>query len=103
MSRSLKAINQWLQSHLHLGMREQWDKLMQKLHGHFACYGITVLFARHFLIAGRGRRKPGGILGQVRSDSLSHWSTWRRSEGSTCQVPKFHSSRSRSEVALMAS
>jgi len=28
-------------------------KLMQKLHGHFAYYGITVLFARHFLTAGR--------------------------------------------------
>ena len=41
MSRSLKAINQWLQNHLHLGIREQWDKLMQKLHGHFAYYGIT--------------------------------------------------------------
>src|SRR5689334_21833968 len=41
MSRSLKAINQWLQSHLHLGMREQWDKLMQKLLGHYAYYGIT--------------------------------------------------------------
>ena len=40
---------------------------MQKLHGHFAYYGITVLFAQLFLIAGRGRRKPGGILGQVRS------------------------------------
>src|ERR1700693_2048213 len=39
MSRSLKAINQWLQSHLHLGMREQWDKLRQKLLGHFAYYG----------------------------------------------------------------
>ena len=41
MSRSLKAINQWLQRHRHLGMREQWDKLMQKLLGHFAYYGIT--------------------------------------------------------------
>ena len=41
MRRSLKAINQWLQSHVHLGMREQWDKLKQKLLGHFAYYGIT--------------------------------------------------------------
>jgi hypothetical protein len=30
-----------VQSHLHVGMREQWDKLKQKLHGHFAYYGIT--------------------------------------------------------------
>jgi RNA-directed DNA polymerase len=41
MSRSLKAINQWMQSHLHVGMGEQWLKLKQKLHGHFAYYGIT--------------------------------------------------------------
>jgi len=41
MSRSLKAINQWMQSHLHVGMGEQWVKLKQKLHGHFAYYGIT--------------------------------------------------------------
>jgi hypothetical protein len=35
MSRGLKAINQWLQSHLHLPIRDQWEKLKQKLHGHF--------------------------------------------------------------------
>jgi hypothetical protein len=41
LNRSLKAINQWLQSHLHLAIKEQWEVLMQKLHGHFAYYGIT--------------------------------------------------------------
>jgi RNA-directed DNA polymerase len=41
LNRSLKAINQWLQRHLHIGIREQWEKLMQKLRGHFAYYGIT--------------------------------------------------------------
>jgi RNA-directed DNA polymerase len=41
LSRSLKAINQWMQSHLHLPMRDQWEKLTQKLQGHFAYYGIT--------------------------------------------------------------
>jgi len=41
MSRGLKAINQWLQSQLHLPIRDQWEKLKQKLHGHFAYYGIT--------------------------------------------------------------
>ena len=41
LSRSLKAINQWMQSHLHLPIREQWEKLTQKLQGHFAYYGIT--------------------------------------------------------------
>ena len=41
LSRSLKAINQWMQSHLHLPIRDQWEKLTQKLQGHFAYYGIT--------------------------------------------------------------
>jgi RNA-directed DNA polymerase len=41
LSRSLKAINQWMQSHLHLPLRDQWEKLTQKLQGHFAYYGIT--------------------------------------------------------------
>jgi RNA-directed DNA polymerase len=41
MSRGLKAINQWLRSQLHLPIRDQWEKLKQKLHGHFAYYGIT--------------------------------------------------------------
>jgi hypothetical protein len=41
MARSLKAINQWLQRHLHIGIKEQWEKLVQKLRGHFAYYGIT--------------------------------------------------------------
>ena len=41
MSRGLKAINQWIQSHRHLPIRDQWEKLTQKLQGHFAYYGIT--------------------------------------------------------------
>ena len=36
LSRGLKAINQWMQSHLHRPMRDQWEKLTQKLQGHFA-------------------------------------------------------------------
>src|SRR5580704_19228235 len=41
MSRGLKAISQWMQSQLHLPIRDQWEKLVQKLNGHFAYYGIT--------------------------------------------------------------
>ena len=32
-------------------------QLMQKLHGHFAYYGITVLLAQHFLIARTGQKE----------------------------------------------
>ena len=41
MSRGLKAISQWMQSQLHWPIRDQWEKLVQKLNGHFAYYGIT--------------------------------------------------------------
>ena len=41
MSRGLKAISQWMQSQLHWPITDQWEKLVQKLNGHFAYYGIT--------------------------------------------------------------
>jgi len=41
LSRSLKAVGEWMRKHLHLPMREQWEKLQQKLQGHYGYYGIT--------------------------------------------------------------
>lgn len=41
LSRSLKAVGEWMCKHLHLPMREQWEKLQQKLQGHYGYYGIT--------------------------------------------------------------
>ena len=41
LSRSLKAIGQWMREHLHWPIREQWQKLKQKLQGHYGYYGIT--------------------------------------------------------------
>ena len=41
LSRSLKAIGQWMRKHLHWPIREQWGKLKQKLSGHYGYYGIT--------------------------------------------------------------
>lgn len=39
--RSLKAINQWLRVQRHQKIKEQWKGLKQKLHGHYAYYGMT--------------------------------------------------------------
>jgi hypothetical protein len=39
--RSLKAIRQWMPKNRHLRVGEQWKALVQKLRGHFGCYGIT--------------------------------------------------------------
>ena len=41
LSRSLKGISQWMRKHLHWPIREQWEKLKQKLQGHYGYYGIT--------------------------------------------------------------
>jgi group II intron reverse transcriptase/maturase len=41
LSRSLKSMGQWMRKHLHWPIRGQWDKLKQKLTGHYGYYGIT--------------------------------------------------------------
>ena len=41
ISRSLKAISQWMQKNRHRRVGEQWKTLVQKLRGHFGYYGIT--------------------------------------------------------------
>jgi len=41
MTRGLRAITDWCRRHLHLPVREQHQKLSEKLRGHCAYYGIT--------------------------------------------------------------
>ena len=41
MNRGLQAITEWCRRHLHLPVREQHQKLSEKLRGHCAYYGIT--------------------------------------------------------------
>lgn len=41
LSRSLQRINQWCRTHRHSPVRWQHQKLRQKVHGHYAYYGIT--------------------------------------------------------------
>ena len=41
LNRGLQAITDWCRRHLHLPIREQHQKLSEKLRGHCAYYGIT--------------------------------------------------------------
>ena len=63
----LKNIKQWCKLNRHLPMREQYEKLGQKLKGHYAYYGIT----------GNARR-----LSQYRYEVARIWKKWlcRRSK-----------------------
>jgi RNA-directed DNA polymerase len=78
MSRGLKAINQWLQSHLHLPIRDQWEKLKQKLHGHFAYYGITG--NGEALERFRDQSSGSGTSGSIAEVVKSAGMTWARFE-----------------------
>jgi group II intron reverse transcriptase/maturase len=40
-SRALKRVSTWCRHHRHEPLKEQWQTLVQKLHGHYAYFGIT--------------------------------------------------------------
>jgi RNA-directed DNA polymerase len=40
-SRSLRSIDEWCRTHRHWSLREQQQKLNEKLRGHYAYYGVT--------------------------------------------------------------
>jgi group II intron reverse transcriptase/maturase len=41
LNRALQSLSEWCRKHLHLPIRDQHQKLTQKLHGHYGYYGIT--------------------------------------------------------------
>jgi group II intron reverse transcriptase/maturase len=41
LKRALTALSEWCRKHLHLPIKEQHQKLTQKLRGHYGYYGIT--------------------------------------------------------------
>ncbi len=43
--RALLALKEWCRVNLHLSIREQYQKLTQKLRGHYGYYGIIGNFA----------------------------------------------------------
>jgi group II intron reverse transcriptase/maturase len=40
-SRAVRSIDSWCQAHRHISLREQQQKLNEKLRGHYAYYGVT--------------------------------------------------------------
>jgi hypothetical protein len=40
LTRSTQAIYQWCRIYRHLPVKEQWEKLSAKMHGHYGYYGI---------------------------------------------------------------
>jgi len=40
-ARSTQSIRQWCRKNMHKPVREQWEKLKEKVNGHYAYYGIT--------------------------------------------------------------
>jgi RNA-directed DNA polymerase len=70
LRRALAALSEWCRKHLHLSIREQHQKLTEKLHGHYGYYGIIGNFfsVREFreesratwrcLLSQRSRGKP---------------------------------------------
>jgi hypothetical protein len=41
LTRSVRSIYQWCRKYRHWPVREQWQKLCQKVRGHYAYYGVT--------------------------------------------------------------
>lgn len=41
LARSIQSIEQWCRGNRHKPMREQWEKLCEKVRGHYAYYAIT--------------------------------------------------------------
>jgi len=61
LTRSVRSIYQWCRKHRHWPVHEQWQKLCQKVRGHYAYYGVT----------GNGR-----MLNNFRHETRRAWRKW---------------------------
>jgi RNA-directed DNA polymerase len=60
-SRAVRSIAHWCRDHRHWSLREQQQKLNEKLRGHFAYYGVT---------------GNSGALSRFRREVERHWRKW---------------------------
>lgn len=60
-SRAVRSIDHWCRDHRHWSLREQQQKLNEKLRGHFAYYGVT---------------GNSGALSRFRREVERHWRKW---------------------------
>jgi len=61
LTRSVRSTYQWCRKYRHLPVHEQWQKLCQKVRGHYAYYGVT----------GNGR-----MLNNFRHETRRAWRKW---------------------------
>ena len=60
-SRAVRSIDSWCQTNRHLPLREQQQKLNEKLRGHYAYYGVT---------------GNGSALSRLRHEAERRWRKW---------------------------
>ena len=70
LARSVQNIRQWCRENMHKPVREQWEKLKEKVNGHYAYYGIT------------GNIRPLGEFLRLVHRQWKHWLNRRNRENS---------------------
>jgi hypothetical protein len=80
LNRALATLTEWCRKNLHLPIREQHQKLTQKLRGHFGYYGIIGNFECLRKVREATRRIWRHILSRRRRGSLMSWATFVRLE-----------------------
>jgi RNA-directed DNA polymerase len=77
-NRGLKTLGEWFRAHRHLPVREQHQKLSQKLKGHFAYYGITGNSTALSRFRGAVTRLWRRYLGRQRRGGSRSWEWFNR-------------------------
>ena len=82
LKRALAALSEWCRKHLHLPIKEQHQKLTQKLRGHYGYYGIIGNFASLLEFREEARRIWRRKLSRRRRDGDVTWAEFLRLEKS---------------------
>ena len=80
LKRALSALSEWCRANLHLPIKEQHQKLVQKLRGHFGYYGIIGNYFSLLEFREGARRIWRGKLSRRRRDGDVTWSEFLRLE-----------------------
>jgi RNA-directed DNA polymerase len=80
LKRALSALSEWCRKNLHLPIKEQHQKLTQKLRGHFGYYGIIGNFASLQEFREEARRIWRRKLSRRRRDGEVTWAEFLRLE-----------------------
>ena len=71
-SRAMRSIDSWCRDNRHISLREQQQKLNEKLRGHYAYYGVT---------------GNSGALSSFRREVKRCWHTWLRRRNRQRDMP----------------